>query len=165
MGLTVLVAYASKHGTTREVAESIATTLEEHGLAVDVEEAGRVRTVTHYDVVVLGGGLYMGRWHADARRLLERNRDTLAGKRIAVFAMGPDSLDESKVAESRRQLDRALAATPELEPIAVAVFGGALKPETWRFPFNKLPAFDARDWDAIRDWAHELGATLSPVPV
>jgi menaquinone-dependent protoporphyrinogen oxidase len=161
----VLIAYASKHGTTREVAESIAQTLEDRGLAVEIEEAGRVRDVTRYDAVVVGGGLYMGKWHADARRLLKRHREVLAGKRLAVFGMGPDSLEESKVAESRKQLDRALATVPELEPIAVTIFGGALEPESWRFPLNRLPAFDARDWDAIRDWAGDLVARFSPTAV
>lgn len=164
MERTVLVAYASKHGTTREVAESIASRLEELGLAVELEEAGRVRDVTPYDAVVVGGGLYTGRWHADARRLLKRNRRALAGKPLAVFGMGPDSLEESKVAESRQQLDRALAAFPELEPLAVTIFGGALEPESWRFPLNRLPAFDARDWDAIRAWAGEIAEKLAPVP-
>ena len=162
MATNVLVAYASKHGTTREVAESIARTLEERGLAVEVGEAKRVREVGRHDAFVVGGGLYMGRWHADARRLLRRHRDELAGMRVAVFAMGPDSLEDAKVAESRKQLERALADTPEIEPIAVGVFGGALEPEGWRFPFNHLPAFDARDWEAIGRWAADLAGHLSP---
>jgi menaquinone-dependent protoporphyrinogen oxidase len=160
----VLVAYASKHGTTREVAESIALTLGERGLSVEIEEARGVRDISGYDAVVVGGGLYMGKWHPDARDLLKRHRGELAGKRVAVFGMGPDSLEESKVAESRKQLDRALAVTPEVAPIAVTIFGGALEPESWRFPFNRLPAFDARNWDAIRGWAKDLAAELSPAP-
>jgi len=165
MAQKALVAYASKHGTTREVAESIAETLRGHGLGVEIEDAASVHDISGYDVVVVGGGLYMGKWHADARRLLERNRRELREKRLAVFAMGPDSLEESKIAESRRQLERALAATPELEPMAVTIFGGALRPENWRFPFNRLPAFDARDWDAIRVWAEEVAAKLVPAVV
>jgi menaquinone-dependent protoporphyrinogen oxidase len=166
VALHVLVAYASKHGTTREVSESIARTLGERGLAVELEEAKRVRDIGRYEAIVVGGGLYMGRWHADARRLLKRFREELAGKRVAVFGMGPDSLEVSKVADSRRQLERALAGTPEIEPIAVGIFGGALEPEGWRFPFNHLPAFDARDWRAIGRWANDLAAQLrSPAKV
>ena len=161
----VLIAYASKHGTTREVAESIAQTLGERGLAVEVEEARRVRDITRYDAVVVGGGLYMGKWHVDARRLLKRHRVALAGKRLAVFGMGPDTLEESKVTESRKQLGRALAAVPELTPVAVTIFGGALEPESWRFPLNRLPAFDARNWDAIEGWAVDLVAKFSPTVV
>jgi menaquinone-dependent protoporphyrinogen IX oxidase len=85
--------------------------------------------------------------------------------RLAVFGMGPDELEETKVAESRKQLDRALAGTPELSPVAVTVFGGALKPEAWRFPFSRLPAFDARDWDEIEEWADKVAASISPVAV
>lgn len=165
MASKILVAYASKHGTTREVAESIAATLREQHLDVAIEEAAHVRDIALYDALVVGGGLYMGKWHSDAQHLLKRHRHELAGKRLAVFGMGPDSLEPAKVAESRKQLDRALAAIPELEPIAVTIFGGALKPETWRFPFNKLPAFDARDWDAIHSWAMDLAAKLTPVAV
>jgi menaquinone-dependent protoporphyrinogen oxidase len=165
MAAKILVAYASKHGTTREVAESIAATLREHDLDVEIAEAAHVREIARYDAVVVGGGLYMGKWHSDAQHLLKRHRRELAEKRVAVFGMGPDSLEEAKVAESRKQLDRALAAIPELEPIAVAIFGGALKPESWRFPFNKLPAFDARDWDAIHSWAMDIVAKLTAVAV
>ena len=43
MTAKVLVAYASRHGTTREVADSVAATLEEQGHAVEVEDAGKVR--------------------------------------------------------------------------------------------------------------------------
>jgi menaquinone-dependent protoporphyrinogen oxidase len=164
-GSRVLVASASKHGTTRQVAEFVARALEQRGLTVEVEEAARVGSIAHYDAVVVGGGLYMGKWHKDARRLLERHRQELSGIRLAVFGMGPDEIVESKVRESRKQLDRALEATPELEPVAVAVFGGALTPESWRFPFSKLPAFDARDWDVIEDWADEVAACLSLVAV
>jgi len=74
-------------------------------------------------------------------------------------------LEDSKVVESRRQLDRALAVMPELTPVAVTVFGGALEPETWRFPFSRLPAFDARDWDAIEEWTDEVAASISLVAV
>jgi menaquinone-dependent protoporphyrinogen oxidase len=164
MESNVLVAYASKHGTTREVAESVAETLRSLGLRVELEEAGKVDDVSPFHAVVVGGGLYTGRWHADARRLLKRHRHALAGKPLAVFGMGPDSLEETKVAESRRQLDRSLGSVPGLEPIAVTVFGGALEPETWRFPFNRLPAYDARDWYAIHRWAEEIAEKLTAVP-
>ena len=163
--MNVLVAYASKHGTTREVADAIAKTLAERGLDVDLQDAGSVRDITGYEAVVVGGGLYTGKWHGDARHLLKRHRRELAEKRLAVFGMGPDSLEEAKVAESRKQLERALSATPELEPVAVTIFGGALVPESWRFPFNRLPAYDARDWHAIRAWAWEVAEQLTAVPV
>jgi menaquinone-dependent protoporphyrinogen oxidase len=143
----------STHGSTQEVAEAIADVLRRHGRAVDVRAAGDVRDVAPYGTVVLGGALYTGRWHKDARRLLRRLRTDLGTRDLAVFAMGPRTLDETEVASSRAQLDRALAQAPEVHPEWVAIFGGVIRPERLRFPLNRMPASDARDWSAIRDWA------------
>ncbi len=79
---------------------------------------------------------------------------------VAVFAMGPQTLEESDVGRSREQLERALAAVPEVEPVSVAIFGGVVDPAKLRFPFSRMPATDARDWDAIRAWAEGLAAKL-----
>jgi menaquinone-dependent protoporphyrinogen oxidase len=160
MALSVLVAYATKKGSTREVGEAIAETLAEQGIKVSVRPAGEVRELDGYDSVVLGGALYMGRWHADARRFLKRHREALAELPIAVFGMGPLTVEEHDVEGSRKQLDRALAATPELEPVSVAIFGGVVDPEKLRFPFSHMPASDARDWEAIRTWAEHLATAL-----
>jgi menaquinone-dependent protoporphyrinogen oxidase len=157
----ILIAYATKHGSTREVAEAVAATLREEGLEVEVKPAGEARALDAYDGVVLGGALYMGRLHRDAKRFLSRHRGALAALPVAVFAMGPRTLEEKAVAESRAQLDRALAEVPELEPVAVAIFGGVLDPAAQHFPFNRMPAADARDWDAIRLWARELARSLA----
>ncbi|HEY6031864.1 MAG TPA: flavodoxin domain-containing protein [Gaiellaceae bacterium] len=157
----ILIAYATKHGSTREVAEAVAGTLREEGLEVEVKPAAEARALEAYDGVVLGGALYMGRLHKDAKRFLSRHRGALAALPVAVFAMGPRTLEEQEVAESRAQLDRALADVPELEPVAVTIFGGVLDPAAQHFPFNRMPAADARDWDAIRLWARELARSLA----
>ena len=69
--------------------------------------------------------------------------------------------DETTTWQSaRKQLDHALEKTPELEPVAVAIFGGVVDPDKLRFPFSHMPASDARDWDAIRAWADEVAETV-----
>jgi len=149
-----LVTYASKHGSTREVAERVAEVMRGGGVDVDVMPAAEVGHLRGYETVVLGGALYAGRLHKDARRFLARHRDALSVRRVAVFALGPQKLEQS--AGSRTQLDRALAKVPEIEPIAVAIFGGVIDPDKLRFPFNRMPASDARDWAAIEAWAAAL---------
>jgi menaquinone-dependent protoporphyrinogen oxidase len=133
------------------------------GLDVDVEPASSVASIASYDAVVLGGALYTGRWHRDARAFLERHRVALGTREVAVFGMGPQTLDEQDVAGSRAQLDRALARMPEVVPVAVAIFGGVVDPDRLRFPFNRMPASDARDWDAIEAWAKEVAAAFERV--
>src|SRR5262249_36166346 len=59
----VLVAYATRHGSTKEVAQEIAATLDAEGMAVDVLPAANVGHLHGYDGVVLGGALYTGRLH------------------------------------------------------------------------------------------------------
>jgi menaquinone-dependent protoporphyrinogen oxidase len=154
----ILVAYASRHGSTREVAEAVAETLRSHGLSVSVMPAAQVAHLRGYAGVVLGGALYTGRLHKDARRFLARHRDALEGRTFAVFALGPRTLEPDDVAGSRAQLMRALASAPP--PVSVAVFGGVVKPEELRFPFNRMPASDARDPDAITAWADEIAGRV-----
>jgi menaquinone-dependent protoporphyrinogen oxidase len=161
VGKTILVAYATKRGSTHEVAEAVAETLRDHGLAVEVRSAAEVRELDRYDGAVVGGALYMGRWHRDARRLLSRFRRELEALPVAVFGMGPLTSSEQDVAGSREQLDRALERTPELEPVAVAIFGGVVHPQQLHFPLNRMPESDARDWDAIQEWAVEVAGAMA----
>ncbi|MGZ4387390.1 MAG: flavodoxin domain-containing protein [Gaiellaceae bacterium] len=157
----VLVAYATKHGSTREVAESVASTLRGRGIDVEVKPAVAVNELDPYSAVVLGGALYTGRWHADARRLLAKRRKELAALPVAVFAMGPKTLDAAAIESSRKQLQQALAKVPEVKPLSIAIFGGVLDPKQHRFPFNRMEAMDARDWNAIREWADGLPGRFS----
>jgi menaquinone-dependent protoporphyrinogen oxidase len=157
----VLLAYATKHGSTQEVAGSIAETLAASGYEVDVRAAADVRDLGGYDGVILGGALYMGRWHGGAVGFLERHRHALATIPIAVFAMGPHTLADVDVASARAQLDRALAKVTDVSPSAVAIFGGVIDPTTLRFPLNRMHASDARDWQAITAWANDVAAIFS----
>jgi menaquinone-dependent protoporphyrinogen oxidase len=152
----LLLAYATKHGSTQEVAESIAATLAASGHQVDVRSAADVRDLDGYDGVILGGALYMGRWHADAKAFMKRHHEALASLPVAVFAMGPLTLEEKDVASARTQLDRALRPYRDVTPVSVAIFGGVVDPAKLRFPFNHMPETDARDWEAIREWALEV---------
>ena len=156
----VLVAFASRHGSTEEVAHAIASVLRERGFVVDLRSATSVHGVAGYDAVVIGGALYTARWHREARRLLHRERAALARMPVAVFAMGPRTLDDDEVEHSRRELGVALDEVPDVVPVSVAIFGGVVDPAKLHFPLNRMPAVDARDWDAIRAWAGALPARL-----
>src|SRR5262249_4603624 len=98
MNTSILVVYASTHGPTRQVAETVAKRLEAHGLRVELSPAADVRDITEYDAVVVGAALYTGRMVADARRFLRRNHAQLAERPFAVFAMGPLTTSDHDVA-------------------------------------------------------------------
>jgi menaquinone-dependent protoporphyrinogen oxidase len=153
--MTVLVAYATRHGSTREVAADIAGTLQALGADVELREARDARGrdgFVHgqagcWTLVVLGAPLYSGRWHREAHRFLRRHRKDLAGVPVAVFGMGPRSDDKEAWQRSRDQLDRALAKHKWLTPTAVTVFGGTGPAKAGR------PRCDLRDWTQIEAWA------------
>jgi len=167
MSLLVLVGYATRYGSTQEVAEAVAATLRECGLEVDIQPMRKVRTLAGYSAVVLGAPLFMFRWHEDALRFLSRHREALTERPVAVFALGPvhDPYDEDEWQSSHDQLDKELAKYPWLTPIAMEMFGGKYDPAKLRFPVNLLagkePASDLRDWTAIRDWAANLKLILA----
>ena len=166
MSASILVAYATKYGSTQEVAETIAATLREDGAAGVCQPLSKVRTLEGYTAVVLGAPLYMFRWHKDAIRFLSRHRQALMVRPVAVFALGPFHDDAKERQDARGQLDKELLKFPWFAPVAIEIFGGKFDPEKLRFPLNLLPALrqmpasDARDWTAIRAWAHSLAAQL-----
>ena len=168
MSGSVLVAYATRYGSTREVAEAVAMTLREGGLKVDIQPIRQVRTLADYSAVVLGAPLFMFRWHKHALRFLSRHRQALTERPVAVFALGPFHDEEKEWQEVRPQLDKELAKFPWLRPVAVQIFGGVFDPAKLRFPLNlmpalkQMPASDIRDWTAIRAWASDLVAKLQP---
>jgi menaquinone-dependent protoporphyrinogen oxidase len=170
MSVSVLVAYATRSGSTQEVAEAIATALRDQALAVDLQPARRVRALEAYNAVVLGAPLYMFRWHADALHFLSQHRAALAARPVAIFALGPWHDDEKERQGAREQLDKALAKFTWLKPAAVEIVGGKFDPAKLTFPFNLIPALkqmpagDARDWPAIRAWAASLPALFQRQP-
>lgn len=171
MSDSILVAYATRYGSTQEVAEQVAATLREKGLEVELQPARQVQTVGDYRAVVLGVPLYIGRWLGDGRRFLERHQEALAERPVAVFSLGPTGEGQEEWEGVRGQLDKQLAGFPWLEPVAVALFGGRYDPARLGLlhrllaalpasPLHGMPASDVRDWERIQAWANDLAATL-----
>jgi len=168
MSASILVAYATKYGSTQEVAEAVATTLREGGQTVDCQPVKKVRSLDGYGAVVLGAPLYMFRWHGDAKGFLSRHRQALLERPVAVFALGPFHDDAKEQQDARAQLDKELLKFPWFAPVTIEILGGKFDPTTLSFPYNLIPALkqmppsDVRDWAAIRAWASDLAAKLAP---
>jgi menaquinone-dependent protoporphyrinogen oxidase len=157
--MTLLIAYGSKRGSTREVAEALAKKLADGEREVELRRAADVDDLRPYDGVILGGSLYFGRLHGDVVRFLAKHRRTLSELPLAVFALGPTTLEPHDLATARAQLDKALEKAPGVEPRSIAVFGGVIDPTKLRFPLSRMAPSDARDWDAIDAWADEIATT------
>lgn len=166
----VLVAYASKYGSTQEVADRVGATLRSAGHQVDLAPVREVESVAGYRAAVLGSPLYIGRFLKDMKRFLSRHGAAVADHPVAFFALGPTRQDEPWD-DVRRQLGQELAKYPSLAPAVVELFGGAYDPTKLRFPdslltkpsaspLHGLPASDLRDWAAIDAWAKSLPEIL-----
>ena len=159
---SILLAYASRFGSTREVAETVASTLSEAGLAVDLQPMQEVKSLERYDAVVLGAAIYNAKWNEVAHQFVAQYQDALAQLPVAIFTLGPLSASEAAKRNSRRQLDSELAKYPWLKPVALEIFAGKYDPSKPGLNFFErcLPARDYRNWDAIRAWANQLSAQL-----
>lgn len=164
----VLVAYATTHGSTGEIAKKIASILARDGVHAEVLPASRVRSLTGYSGVILGGPQYMFRWHKDALRFLARFRKTIEkGLPVAIFAGGPievGSDEENQIIRDR--LNQELSKFNWFKPASMLFVGGKFDPNNLRFPYNlipalkNMPAVDFRDWTEIKDWSQTLPAVF-----
>jgi menaquinone-dependent protoporphyrinogen oxidase len=161
MSERVLIAYGSKHGSTADTADQVAGMLRERGLEADISEAAAVKTLDGYDAVIVAGSIYIGRWHPDARVFLRRFAKELRAIPVAIFAMGPKTSSPEDLASARKQLDLALKRLPDVGADPIAIFGGVIDPAKLHFPFNRMPATDARDWEAIEAFADQYAARLA----
>ena len=163
---SILLAYATRFGSTQEVAESITASLREAGLEVELLPMQEVKRLDNYGAVVLGAAIYNTRWHSEAHKFLLQHQEILRQRPVVIFALGPLSTSESAMLRSRHQLDRELEKYPWLKPVAVEMFVGKLDPSKLGF-FERLGTTpsDHRDWEAIRAWAKALPAQLQRVDV
>jgi menaquinone-dependent protoporphyrinogen oxidase len=164
----VLVAYASKHGSTAEIAQAIAATLRESGLDVDCLDAGHVPSLDPYEAVVLGSAVYMRRWRPRARHFLRKYAEQLSERPFWIFSSGPcGQPQEAEVEWSEPR--RAIARAQLLGMRGHVVFGGCLSMESnglaGAMAAKCPPRYrDRRDWDQIRAWAQSIAAQLDGVP-
>lgn len=158
----VLVAYASKHGATADIATAIADKLRERHLSVECRPAQSVENLFGYDAVVIGSAVYFNRWRPEAMRFLRRHASRLADTPFWTFSSG---------------LVGNTPASPELEPrreryVAKmlyarghVVFGGRVQARghgVVRRLVDRIPRpyRDRRDWAEIRAWAATIADEL-----
>lgn len=164
--MKVLVAYASKHGSTEEIAEAIAGGLRGGGHEADCLDAGSVPSLDPYDAVVLGSAVYMRRWRREARRFLRRFSDELAKLPFWVFNSGP--VGEPEEGEEESAWLEPPGVVKRIEALGVrdhVVFGGKVSEEAGgmmgRIAEGTPSEFqDRRDFAEISAWTARIANEL-----
>lgn len=165
----VLVAYASKHGATAEIAQAIGEALNAMGLAADVRPAREVRTLDAYRAVIVGSAVQMDRWQGDAMEFVKRFERELQARPTWLFSSGPTGGSPEADALVARAAAAPEAVPPPKDIAKWAARIGARGHAT--FPgkvgagvggiFTKwVPKGDWRDFEAITAWARGIGTDL-----
>lgn len=169
--MKVLIAVASKHGSTREIAEAIAEELRAHDLEVDLCDLGQDQppdnVAATYRAVILGSAIYAGNWLPQAREFAEIYQEPLAIMPVWVFSSGPLGADDPQPHDDPNKLALPLG---EVKVRDHHVFVGKLDPSSLGFGERlitrmvKAPYGDFRNWEEIRGWAREIAFDLSKQP-
>ncbi len=157
----ILVTYATKAGSTAEVASAIAETLSQTGAGVDLRPVKEVQSLAEYQAVVIGSAIRIGQWLGDARTFVEREQAQLAGMPVAIFSVHMENRGED---EASRQARAAYTAPIHalVTPTAEAFFAGKIELAKLSFLERTMARMmksvdeDQRDWAAIRAWAAGL---------
>lgn len=167
MNTKILVAYASKYGATREIADKIGEVLHQAGLQADVLPVERVRDVTPYQVVVLGSAVYIGKWMKGAIQFLNDHAGELAGRPVWIFSSGPTGEgDPVALLDGWRLPPDQKPVIDRIQPRDIVVFHGNIDVARVNFIEKtsvkalKKPFGDFRKWDAITSWAASIAAAL-----
>jgi menaquinone-dependent protoporphyrinogen oxidase len=161
----VLVAAATKHGATLEIAEKIGEVLADEGLSVTVQEVERMTGVDAFDAVVLGSAVYVGHWLEPARAFVEQNAEALRARPTWLFSSGPIGDPPRPADDDAVKLDDLMAATEANEH---RLFAGRVDKHRLSFAERavllavRAKEGDYRDWDEISAWAREIAQTLQP---
>jgi menaquinone-dependent protoporphyrinogen oxidase len=144
----VLIAYTTKKGSTREVAERIGEVLQAKGIEVKVADIKDKPKVEGYDAAIVGAPIMMGSLLHRAPKFVKKHLAYLQDKPFACFALGGTLAEDTE--ENRAIMLKKLAKiTDKIKPVDIGLFGGRYDDER-----------DYRDWDKIKAWAEGLAGKL-----
>jgi menaquinone-dependent protoporphyrinogen oxidase len=180
--MKTLIVYATRYGATATTSEEIAKMLREEGSDVKVVDAKKekIKDISEYELVVVGGGLQMTRLTSETEDFLKKFQKELAQKKVAIFVSSAmKSVYEREGKKEELEKTRKLyledkAAKYGLRPIALGLFGGVIdfnkmgliarkafgsmkaRFEAAGFEEVKPGLYDTRDWDEIQNWTRQL---------
>jgi len=162
----ILVAYASRKGSTAGIAQAIGKELISEGYTVDVSEMKSVTSLAGYNAVVIGAPVYTGKVTGDVAAFVSANKDGLSRLPVAGFVSGIAPV-YPKTGDVKGFTDQLITTLAPIRPVAVTMFAGTLDAEKMNFversltSLMKVPTSDFRDWDAIRAWARKLPGMMN----
>ncbi len=180
-----LIVYGTRTGTAAITAQEIAQTLQKQGIDTKVVDAKKekIKTITEYDLIIVGSGIQIGRWTGEPEDFLKKHQKELATKKVALFVncgcaaekLNPDKPEIAENGKTKYLIEKA--AKYHLTPISLGFFGAIYNFNTMSWIMKKglenerpkLAAayketqpgvFDTRDIEAMQKWAEELATKI-----
>lgn len=161
--MTVLVAYASRMGATRGIAERIAGRMRADGLDVHLDPLLGREQVGRFQAVVLGSPIYSHAWEREAVDFCRRNATALAGHPVWTFSVGwpAHGSDQPEDARNLGEVHQLVAVREH------RFFLGALDArelsvlQRLLFRMRGRTSGDLRDWASIDAWTDDIARRLS----
>ena len=163
--VNILVTYATRYGSTGEIANIICEELNKIELISYNSPVNSNVELSNYDGLILGSPIYGGNWLYEAESFLKHNRNKLRKIPIALFSVGMVTI--KNVNNGKKEHERALERLPINHSlknvIKVALFDGVSYRSNLPFWLRTLdfmagtPQGDFRKWNVIRDWAKRVG--------
>ena len=172
MSDTILITYASRTGSNKGVAESIAQSFSASGIPVCVLPMQEVSNIEGYKAIIAGSAIQDKKWLPEAIQFLDKNKTILNEKPVAVFLVCI-TMSMAQAEKYRPEVARWLdPIRAMITPVSEALFAGTLYlakipsfKERLLFRISILSGFfkqgDHRDWKAIQSWAFNLEKVLN----
>lgn len=165
MNNRILVTYATRAGSTGEVATVIGQALTERGFAVNLRPIEEKPSLDGYQAVLIGSAVRMGQWLPEAVDFIKTHQQQLNTMPVALFTVHMNNLGEDDESEKNRHsyLD---AVRPLVNPVDEAFFAGKMDFARLSFldrliaKLVKASEQDLRDWNQVRAWAEEVEPML-----
>ena len=165
--MKLLIAYASKYGSTAEIADVIGKELQKRQYEVEVKAVDDVGNLAGYDGFVIGSGLYAGGWIKNAADFLHTNRELLARRPVWLFSSGPTGEGDPNDIMGGWTFPEDLAEVREkINPKNIILFHGHIDPDKLNSAEKMIlksvnaTVGDFRDWLVIRGWARTIDLDL-----
>jgi menaquinone-dependent protoporphyrinogen oxidase len=166
--MSILVAYASKHGATQGIAERVAEQLRARGHQVALHPIDAVGDLAGYDAFVIGAAAYYFHWMKEATQFVERHCTELSRHPVWLFSSGPlgtQTTDaQGRDVRITTEPKEFAALKAAIHPRETRVLFGALDASQYGFPLrlivSKMPQGDFRDWGEIDAWAESIARAL-----
>ncbi len=166
MSKKILIAYASKCGSTGEVASAMGKTIAQASAHVDVLPLKKVTNLSGYQAVFIGSAIRVAKWLPEAADFISENRAILQRVPIAYFTVCMTLAEDTPASRAKAAgfLDPVRTV---LTPAAEGYFAGKVDPKTLSFlestmlKVKKVPQGDFRDWNKITSWAQSTYAQIA----